>query len=137
MSTLYYPGEQSFFYLSGSRLDMKKINLHSLKTGLVSQFLSKTYNPWESCKYPSSTDIPNVEKQQVQVSFDIYKYSPKCSYTSVSRLQLLIIYSWPKVLLSHWSLFISGDSDIGSYKFFQNSTFGVVFFFRFLTLQQS
>ena len=48
---------------------MEKFDLQSLETGMVSQFLSKTYNSWETCKYPSTTDIPNVEKHQVQVSF--------------------------------------------------------------------
>ena len=57
------------FYLSGSRLAMEKFDLHFLETGLVSQCLSKTYNPWETCKYPSTTDLPNLEKHQVQVSF--------------------------------------------------------------------
>ena len=28
--TLYYPGEQLFFYLSGSRLAMEKLDLHFL-----------------------------------------------------------------------------------------------------------
>jgi len=38
-----------FFYLSGPRLAMEKLNFLSLETGLVIQFLSKTYNPWETC----------------------------------------------------------------------------------------
>ena len=49
---------------------MEKLNLHSLKTGLVSQFLSKTHNQWETCKHPSTTDLPkNVEKNKLQESF--------------------------------------------------------------------
>ena len=48
---------------------MIKLDLQSLETGLVSQFLSKTYNPRETCKYQSITDLLNVEKHQVQVSF--------------------------------------------------------------------
>ena len=58
------------FYLSGSRFAMEKLNLHSLKTGLVSQFLSKTQNQWETCKHSSTTDLPkNVEKNKLQESF--------------------------------------------------------------------
>ena len=45
---------------------MEKLNLHSLETGLVTQFLSKTNNPWETCKY-QTMDRTNVEKHQVQV----------------------------------------------------------------------
>ena len=33
------------FYLSGSRLAMEKLDLHSLETGMVNQFLSKTCTP--------------------------------------------------------------------------------------------
>ena len=32
------PRKREFFYLSASRLAMKKLDLHSLETGLVSQF---------------------------------------------------------------------------------------------------
>ena len=32
-----------------ARLVMEKLDMHSLETGLVSQFLSKTYTPWETC----------------------------------------------------------------------------------------
>ena len=68
-------------------------------------------------------------------SSTIYKHCPICSHTSVSRLQLLIIYSSQKILLSHLSLFVIGDSDIGSYKF---SKFHVWCSFPFFhSLQQS
>ena len=59
------------FYLSGSRLAMEKLDLHSLETALTlaSQFLGKTYNPWQTNKCPSTRDLPNVEKHQVQLLF--------------------------------------------------------------------
>ena len=47
---------------------MEKLDMHSLEKGLVSQFLSKTYNTWEMCKYSSTRDFPNGEKHQVQES---------------------------------------------------------------------
>ena len=46
---------------------MEKLVLHSSERGLVSQVLSKTYNPWETCKYSSTTDLLNVEKHQVEL----------------------------------------------------------------------
>ena len=73
MEVFYLSGSRfamEVFYLSGSRFAMEKLNLHSLKTGLVSQFLSKTQNQWETCKHSSTTDLPkNVEKNKLQESF--------------------------------------------------------------------
>ena len=103
------------FHLSGSRLAMQNFVLYSFKTGLLSQCLSKTHNPWETCNYPSTTNLSNVEKHQVQASF-----------TSTAQDVLTFTYQFQdskKLLLSHLSLFVSGDYDIGSNKY-SNSTFG-------------
>ena len=44
---LYCPGEQRFlFTFLGLGVNMEKLDLHSLKTGLESQFLSKPYTVW-------------------------------------------------------------------------------------------
>ena len=112
---------------------MEKINLNSSETGLVSQLLSKTYNPWETCKYPSITDLSNVEKHQVQVSFtstalNVHTHQfqePNCWKSTPNQNSVL-----------HLSLFISGNSDIESYKFSKFHVWCIVFF-SFLPLQHS
>ena len=114
--------ENRGFYLSGSRLAMEKLDLHFLETGRVSQFLSKTYKPWKHVNIHQLRTF--LMWRSIKYQSIIYKYCPRCSYTSVSRVQLLIIYSKPKLLLSHLSLFISKDSTN-----FLNSTFGAVFLF--------
>ena len=53
---------------------MEKLELHSLKTVPVSQFLSKTYNPRKICKYPSTTDPQCGEASSTYASLN--KYCP-------------------------------------------------------------
>ena len=57
---------QSCITLENRGFFMEKLELHSLKTVPVSQFLSKTYNPRKICKYHQPR-ILNVEKYQVHM----------------------------------------------------------------------
>ena len=112
---------------------MEKLKLHSLKTGLVSQFLSKTYNPRKICKYPSTTDPQCGEASSTYASLNKYCPCMMFLYISFNWVQRFIIYSSPHLLLSH---FISGDSDNRSYKFSKFHIWWSVTI-SFLTLQQS
>ena len=40
---------RGFFYLSGSRLAMEKIDLHSFEKGLIYKILNKNNNQQETC----------------------------------------------------------------------------------------
>ena len=94
---------------------------------MVSQFLSKTCSPWETYKYPSTTNL-NVEKHQVQVSFtssaqDVLSHQFLDSSPTVDNLFLAKTSFITFVIIYKWRFWTLSPTNV------QNFTFDTVFFF--------